>query len=231
MRKAVVLLSGGLDSATTLYYAKSKGYKCHCLIFEYGQRHKKEVKSAKAVARQAGCKSQVVKINLPWKGSSLLDKKLELPKDYELRVMDYGLRKAIPSTYVPARNIIFLSFALSYAEAIGAEKIFIGANAVDYSGYPDCRPEFFRAFEKVVKAGTRVGSRFSVLGSRLNIEVPLIKKSKKEIVRLAKQLRVPLELTWSCYEGGSRPCGVCDSCALRAKGFRAAGLEDPLYGS
>ena len=132
--------------------------------------------------------------------------------------------KNIPSTYVPARNIIFLSFALSYAEAVGAGVIFIGANAIDYSGYPDCRPEFFKAFQDVIKTGTKAGPR-------IKVEIPLIDKTKKEIIKLAKRLKVPMGLTWSCYKGGRRPCGTCDSCVLRAKGFREAGLEDPLYGS
>jgi len=221
-KKAVVLLSGGLDSATTLYYAKSRGYKCYCLIFDYGQRHKREIKSAKRIAKRAYCGYEVSKISLPWKGSALLDKKAKLP------ITDYRLPITIPTTYVPGRNIIFLSFAVSYAEAIGANAIFIGANAIDYSGYPDCRPEFFAAFRKVIKTGTKAGARGKGQGLRVKIEVPLIKQSKKEIVKLAKKLKVPLELTWSCYKGGRRPCGACDSCFFRAKGFKKAGETDPL---
>lgn len=222
MSKAVVLLSGGLDSATTLYYAKSKGYKCHCLLFDYGQRHRREIESAKRIARMAKSEWQIIKIKLPWKGSSLLDKKIKIPELENWRTGALGY-PTIPSTYVPGRNIIFLSFALSYAEAIGANTIFIGANAIDYSGYPDCRPEFLRAFQKVVNTGTKGGSK-------LKVAAPLIEKSKKEIVKLAQRLKVPLELTWSCYKGGKGPCGVCDSCVLRAKGFKEAGVTDPLYG-
>ncbi len=221
MKKAVVLLSGGLDSATTLYYAKAKMRKCHCLIFDYGQRHVKEIGSAKRIAEMARCSFQVLKVRFPWKGSSLLDKGLKIPAG---RLKSYK----IPSTYVPARNIIFLSFALSCAEAIGAQDIFIGANAIDYSGYPDCRPDFFKAFERVIKTGTKTGSEAAGRRSGIEIKTPLIRKTKKEIVRLAGRLNVPLELTWSCYKGAARPCGVCDSCVIRAKGFREAGMKDPL---
>lgn len=211
--KAVVLLSGGIDSTTTLYYAKSKGYKCYTLIFDYGQRHKREVQSAVAVANRAKVTYCILKINLPWKGSSLLDKRLKLPVRRKL--------KGIPSTYVPARNTIFLSYALSYAEAIGAEAIFIGANAIDFSGYPDCRPVFYRAFRKVVQTGTKV--------RKIKIMTPLINLTKAQIIRLGMKLGAPLELTWSCYKGGQKPCGVCDSCRLRAKGFREAGIYDIMH--
>jgi len=226
MKKAVILLSGGLDSSTTLYYAKSKGYSCHCLIFDYGQRHKREIKSAKGIAKKANCESQVVKIQLPHKGSSLLDNSIAIPKNRDAA----RFKKGIPSTYVPGRNIIFLSFAVSYAEAIGAGAIFIGANAIDYSGYPDCRPEFFEAFKKVINTGTKVGSKRPSRGSRLEVKAPLILKSKADIVRLARRLKVPIELTWSCYKGGETPCRVCDSCILRAKGFKDAGLVDKYNG-
>ena len=215
-KKAVVLLSGGLDSATTLYFARAKGFNCQCLIFDYGQRHKKEIEQAKKIAKSSRVKAQIVKISLPWKGSSLLNRDLSLPK-FNAR------RKGIPSTYVPARNTIFLSFALSYAEAIGANAIFIGANAIDFSGYPDCRPEFYRTFSKVIRTGTRAGSQ----GKVILIQTPLINKTKAQIIKLAVALRVPLELTWSCYKGAKAPCGVCDSCKLRAKGFKEAGIKDP----
>ena len=219
MKKAIVLLSGGLDSATTLYLARKQGYKCFCLIFDYGQRHKKEIECAKKIARVSSCPAQVIKINLPWRGSSLLDKKLRIPQRYNVKG-----NSAIPSTYVPARNIIFLSFALSFAEAIKAEAIFIGAHTQDYSGYPDCRPEFYRAFKKVISTGTKAG----VEKRGIKIQAPLIRKTKSQIVRKASQLGVPFALTWSCYQGGRVPCGECDSCYYRAKGFKEAGIKDPL---
>lgn len=218
--KAVVLLSGGLDSTTTLYYAKKQGYKCHALIFDYGQRHRRELRSAVAVARacrQAGkCASaeyRVMRIKLPWKGSSLLDRNKKIPHRKSL--------KGIPSTYVPGRNIIFLSFALSYAEAIGAKAIFIGANAIDFSGYPDCRPAFYEAFQKVIHTGTK----------KQNIKVltPLINMTKAQIIALGLKLKAPLELTWSCYKGGKRPCGRCDSCKLRERGFAQLGIRDIIH--
>ena len=216
MNKAVILLSGGLDSSTTLYYALSKGYQGHALIFDYGQKHRKEIGQALRLARAAGCPAVSLKISLPWKGSALLDKSMAIPKG---RASSTG----IPVTYVPGRNIIFLSFAASYAEAIGAATIFIGANAVDYSGYPDCRPEFMRAYQTMLARGLKT----SVEGRAVKIAAPLIRLSKAQIVRLANQLKVPLHLTWSCYAGGRRPCGVCDSCRLRAQGFRQAGVPDP----
>ena len=209
VKKAVVLLSGGLDSTTTLYYAKKRGYKCFALVFDYGQRHKRELRSAVVVAKRANVPYQIIKISLPWKGSSLLDKKMKVPIRKSL--------KGIPSTYVPARNTIFLSFALSYAEAIGANAIFIGANAIDFSGYPDCRAEFYKAFQKVVEKGTKA--------KKIKIITPLIKMTKAEIIKLGLQLNAPLELTWSCYKGGKKPCGVCDSCRLRQKGFAALGIK------
>jgi 7-cyano-7-deazaguanine synthase len=215
-KKAVILLSGGLDSSTTLYHALSQGYHCHCLIFDYGQKHKKEILQAKVLARKAGCKSVVVKISLPWKGSALLDDKISVPRGRPLAA------KGIPVTYVPARNIIFLSFAASYAEAIGAETIFIGANAVDYSGYPDCRPEFIRSYQGMLERGLKS----SIEGKRIKVETPLIHLSKARIVKLAVKLNVPLQLTWSCYNGKSKPCGVCDSCRLRAQGFAQAKIQD-----
>jgi len=217
------LLSGGLDSATTLYFARSQGYKCFCLIFDYGQRHKREIESAKKIARAANCPYKIIKINLPWKGSALLDKKIKIPKLANLRTCE--LANKIPSTYVPARNIIFLSFALSFAETIGAKAIFIGAHSQDYSGYPDCRPEFYRAFDRVISVGTKSG----VEKKEIKIRTPLIDKTKAQIIRLGKKLGVPFELTWSCYEGGRVPCGKCDSCYFRAKGFKEAGIPDPFF--
>ncbi len=208
--KAIILLSGGIDSTTTLFYAKKQEYKCHALIFDYGQRHKKELESAVAVAKRAKVPYQIIKISLPWKGSSLLDKKLKVPVRKSL--------KGIPSTYVPGRNTIFLSFALSHAEAIGAEAIFIGANAIDFSGYPDCRPAFYTAFQKVIKEGTKK--------KKIKVLTPLINMTKAQIIALGLKLKAPLEITWSCYKGGRKPCGVCDSCRLRQKGFRALGLRE-----
>jgi 7-cyano-7-deazaguanine synthase len=210
--KAVILLSGGLDSATTLYYALSKGYECHCLLFSYGQRHQKELLCARRVAKQAGVAFQTVTIRLPWSPSSLTDDSLESgvsssEKETFSRLKSRDSR--LPLTYVPGRNTIFISFALSFAESIGAGKIFIGANAVDYSGYPDCRPEYYRALNKT----------FTALGVGVRVETPLIKMTKEQIIALGIKLKVPYELTWSCYAGGKVPCGMCDSCRFRAKGF------------
>jgi len=215
-RQAVVLLSGGLDSTVSLYFARSRGFVCFCLIFDYGQRHRKEIYAARKIARQANCRFQIVKINLAWKGSSLLDKKLRLP------ISQCQTVNTIPSTYVPARNIIFLSFALSYAEAIRAKAIFIGAHAQDYSGYPDCRPEFYRAFSRVIATGTKAG----VEKTKIKVLTPLIHKTKAQIIKLGAKLGVPFGLTWSCYQGGKYPCGKCDSCYFRAKGFQESGLKD-----
>ena len=216
-KRAVVLLSGGLDSATTLYVAKSKGYETFCLIFDYGQRHKKEIIQAKKIAKASKSRCELVSFKMPWKGSSLLDRKMKVPQKRDLA------DTSIPSSYVPARNIVFLSFAASYAESINAEAVFIGANQIDYSGYPDCRDEFLKAFAKAVIAGTKRG----VEGKPLIIQAPLVRKNKAQIVNLAKKLEVPLELTWSCYKGGKRPCGECDSCRLRQVGFNQAKQVDP----
>ncbi len=215
-KKAIVLLSGGLDSATTLYFAKSRGYKCHCLIFDYGQLHKREINAAKKIAKRADCPWQVIKVRLPWKGSALLDKKIKVPKTHS--------STKIPNTYVPGRNIIFLSFALSFAEAKGAETIFIGAHAQDYSGYPDCRPEFFRAFARVISTGTKAG----VEKKKIRLETPLINMTKAGIIKLGMKLAVPFALTRSCYMGKNKPCQICDSCFYRQKGFKEAGSTDPL---
>jgi len=218
-KKAVILLSGGLDSATTLFLAKKQGFECFCLVFDYGQRHIREIESARRIAKKAQCRCLVLKISFPWRGSALLDKKATLPysKNIERQLQ-------IPSTYVPARNTIFLSFALSYAEVIGAEAIFIGANAIDFSGYPDCRPQYYLRFNSLIRLATK--TTFS--GKEIKIITPLIKKSKAEIIRLANKLGVPLELTWSCYRGLKVPCGKCDSCLLRSRGFAQAKLIDPL---
>ncbi len=219
-QKAIVLLSGGLDSATTLYYARSKGYDCECLIFDYGQRHKREIESAKRMAKACGAGHKVIKITLPWKGSSLLDDEMTIPVGRSPQKM----KSSVPNTYVPARNTIFLSFAVSFAEAISAHAVFIGANAIDFSDYPDCRPAYYEAFGKVIRRGTKAG----IEKKPIKIFTPLINKTKAQIIRMGTRLRVPYEYTWSCYSGGRRPCLRCDSCVLRAKGFREAGLIDPL---
>lgn len=215
-KKAVVLLSGGLDSAVTLFYAKNKGFKTYGLTFDYGQRHKKEIKLAEKLAKKAASYWQYVKIELPWKGSSLLDTNLKLPQNRKIG-------NEIPSTYVPGRNIIFLSFAASFAESIKADAIFIGANVIDYSGYPDCRGDFLKSMQHSINKGTKRG----VENKKVRIYAPLLEKNKQQIVQAAKRLNVPFELTWSCYKGGKKPCGVCDSCKLREQGFARAKIMDP----
>jgi 7-cyano-7-deazaguanine synthase len=218
MKKAIVLLSGGMDSAVVLRIALKKGYKAYCLIFDYGQRHKKEVSFAKKIASISKCEYTVLKISLPWKNSALLDKNISVPEK-----RDISSRKSdIPPTYVPARNTIFVSFALSFAEAIEADAIFIGANCLDFSGYPDCRPLYFKKFNELLKKATRLKG--------IKIEAPLLYKTKEEIVRMGRKLGVPFESTWSCYKGGTNPCGVCDACRLRAKGFTPHPALSPKRG-
>ena len=219
-KRAIVLLSGGLDSATTLFLARDLGFQCSCLIIDYGQRHKREIESAKRIARIAHSPYKIVKLDFPWKGSALLDKKIKIPRYTKIQ----GRKNTIPSTYVPARNIIFLSLALSFAEVVKAEAIFIGVNAVDFSGYPDCRPLFLKAFKKAADSGTRAG----IEDKKIRITTPLIKKTKAEIIKIGKRLGVPFGLTWSCYAGGNKPCGRCDSCYFRAMGFKQAKITDPL---
>ncbi|MBI5209914.1 MAG: 7-cyano-7-deazaguanine synthase QueC [Elusimicrobia bacterium] len=218
--RAVVLLSGGLDSATALYWARSRGWRPAALSVDYGQRHARELASARAVARSLGARHYEVSLPLPWlASSSLVDRRKRLPDLPEGRIG----KGPIPSTYVPGRNTVFLALAVSLADAAGARRVVLGSNSLDFSGYPDCRPAFVRAFERVAKLGTRLGAR----GGALRVLAPLQRLDKAGIVRLAARLKVPLELTWSCYEGGSRPCGRCDSCKLRARGFAAAGVRDP----
>jgi len=215
-----VLLSGGLDSATCLYWAKAQGYRLEALAFDYGQRHGRELRCARSLARIAGARFTLQRIALPWlKASSLVDPGRRLP---ELPLSRIG-RGGIPSTYVPGRNTIFVALGLSLADTVGAESVVVGANALDTSGYPDCRPEFYRAFQAVARRGTRRGAQ----GRRLRIETPLIRKDKAGIVRMAVKYGVPLAHTWSCYRGAAKPCGRCDSCKLRAKGFALAGRKDP----
>jgi len=222
--KAVVLLSGGLDSTTVLAIAKSRGFDPCALSFRYGQRHAIELDSARRVALAFGVKNHVVaEIDLRVFGGSSLTSDAEVPKDRAaLETHD-----EIPSTYVPARNTIFLSFALAYAEVLGVADIFIGVNALDYSGYPDCRPEYIDAFERMANLATKAGVEGR---TKLVIHAPLARMTKADIVRAGVSLGVDYSMTSSCYDPGAdgRPCGRCDSCRLRAKGFAEAGLEDPL---
>ncbi|MCX5679285.1 MAG: 7-cyano-7-deazaguanine synthase QueC [Candidatus Omnitrophica bacterium] len=220
-KKAVVLLSGGLDSAVTLFYAINKGYECFALTFDYGQRHLKEIAGAKRIAALAKAHFEAVSLKFPWKGSSLTDKQMILPVKRTIR----EIRSGIPSTYVPARNSIFLSIAASYAEAIGASKVFIGAHSEDSSGYPDCRKGYLEKFAEAMRLGTKAGTE-----GRLLVEFPRIDKTKSGIIKLGGLLGVPFEFTGSCYRGGVKPCGECDSCILRAKGFKEAGIKDPHFG-
>lgn len=218
--KAVVLLSGGLDSTTALYVARRDGRETICLSIHYGQLHERELFSAKKIASSLKLEHWVIPLSLSWGGSALTDNQLSIPKGRD----EKEIAKEIPVTYVPARNSIFLSLAASLAEARVANEIYFGANALDYSGYPDCRPEFLEAFNTMITRGTKAG----VEGQVIRVVAPLLQLSKSEIVKLAWGLRVPFEWTWSCYEGKEFPCGECDSCILRAKGFREAGIEDPL---
>ncbi|MCI4435015.1 MAG: 7-cyano-7-deazaguanine synthase QueC [Thermoplasmata archaeon] len=218
--KAVVLLSGGLDSATTLAIALSMGYETYPITFRYGQRHSREFESAKKLCEYYGLNLKVIDVTLDRIGGSALTSNQEIPERKD--VSEIGAE--IPVTYVPARNTIFISIALSYAETIGAEKIFIGVNALDYSGYPDCRPEYIEEFNRLSRLATKVG----VEGRPIEIVAPLINMSKAEIIKKGMELKVPYQLTWSCYRGGNRACGRCDSCILRLKGFMEAGEKDPL---
>ncbi|MFQ5919826.1 MAG: 7-cyano-7-deazaguanine synthase QueC [Thermoplasmata archaeon] len=222
MDSAVVLLSGGLDSSTTLALAMAEGFVGHALTFAYGQRHAREVDAAQAVATDLGAEDhRIVEIDLgAFGGSALTDPGTEVPLGRSLERMSTD----IPSTYVPARNTILLSYALAWSEVLGARAIFIGATAIDFSGYPDCRPEYYRAFEQVARLGTKRG----VEGDPVTIHHPLIGMTKAEIVQIAAKLDVPLRLTWSCYLGESEACGLCDSCQLRLRGFQEAGVADPL---
>lgn len=221
MPKCVVLLSGGLDSTTCLYEAKSLGFEPCALTISYGQRNEVEIDAAKAVAAQAGVTDhRFLEINLQPIGGSALTSDIPVPKDRSHQQISEG----IPATYVPARNTLFLSLALGYAEVLGANDIFIGVNAIDYSGYPDCRPEFIAAFEKLAKLATKAG----VEGHPIRIHAPLIGLTKKQIIEMGNKLGVDYSKTISCYDPqNGKPCGHCDACQLRAKAFADAGLKDP----
>jgi 7-cyano-7-deazaguanine synthase len=222
-RRAVVLLSGGLDSATALAIARAEGFDCYALSFDYGQRHGRELESARRVAAAAGAKEHLVlRLDLRAIGGSALTADIPVPKGRSPQAMGAG----IPVTYVPARNTIFLSHALAWSEVLESDDIFIGVNTYDYSGYPDCREEYIEAFERMARLATKAGVEGR---SRLRIHTPLIRLTKAEIVRRGTDLGVDFALTWSCYEPApdGRPCGLCDSCQLRAKGFAEAGRPDP----
>ncbi len=220
--KAVVLLSGGMDSATALAITKAEGFDVIALTFDYGQRHRKEIEAAMRIAKHFGVKDhRIVTLDLAAiGGSALTDKRIRVPEQRRLEEIGQG----IPVTYVPARNTILLSYALGLAEATGAKGIVIAAQSHDYSGYPDCRPEYYKAFQEVARLGTKRG----VEGDVIEIRTPLIAMTKADIVRKGEELGVPWALTWSCYQGGAKACGLCDSCQLRLKGFREAGMKDPL---
>ncbi|WP_411681676.1 7-cyano-7-deazaguanine synthase QueC [Clostridium thailandense] len=220
MKKAVVLLSGGLDSSTAVYLAKKEGYEVYAISFDYGQRHDKELNCAKNIAEKAGVKEHiVVTTNMnAWGGSALTDKNIEVPEGKEES-------KEIPVTYVPARNMIFLSYAASYAEVVGAQDIFIGVSEVDYSGYVDCREEFINAMENAINNGTVCAVE---QGRKIKIHAPFLHMTKSQEIKLGKELGVDYGLTWSCYKGEELACGVCDSCMLRLKAFKEARYEDPV---
>jgi len=220
--KAVCLLSGGLDSTTCLAYALRERFQCYALSFDYGQRHQVELEAASRVAAALGAaEHRVVRVDLRAFGGSALTADIEVPKGRGRREMGQG----IPVTYVPARNTIFLAFALAWAEVLEASDIFIGVNAIDYSGYPDCRPEYIQAFERMANLATKAGVEGR---TRTRIHTPLVRLSKAEIVRLGASLGVDFGMTHSCYDPGpgGRPCGACDACLLRRKGFEEAGIED-----
>ena len=214
--KGLVVLSGGLDSTTCMAIAAQENDEIVAVSFDYGQRHKRELHNAAAVAERYGAEQFVVSFDSRhWGGSALTDD-IALP-------MDRDIDDSVPVTYVPARNTIFLSFALAIAEARDLDRVYIGVNALDYSGYPDCRPEYLRAFQDMAN----LAQKRAIEGRPIEILAPLVEQTKADIIRTAVSLQAPLELSWSCYEGGESPCGSCDSCVLRAKGFDEAGLDDP----
>ncbi len=224
MKKAVILLSGGLDSATCLAIAKQDGYELHALSFNYGQRHKFEIEAAKSVAKSIGAKNHInLTIDLRAFGGSALTDDIEVPKERDAN----QIADEIPITYVPARNTIFLSFGLAFAETIKSNDIFIGVNALDYSGYPDCRPEYIESFEKMAQLATKSGIEKN---NQIMIHTPLIQLTKAEIIKTGLALGVNYGITHSCYDPVDKgnPCGACDACQIRLKGFLDAGLSDPL---
>ncbi len=217
-KKAIVLFSGGLDSTTCLYWALAQGYQCETLTVTYGQRHAREIESAQKIAAKLGVKTHFIDVHLPWLAtSSLVDATQSLPDQPLAEIEKHG----IPSTYVPGRNLLFLSMAGSLLDSVDADAIIAGPNAVDFSGYPDCTPDFYKAAAQALNRGTKKG-----VTEGIEVLAPLMYLSKADIVRLAAQLKVPFELTWSCYAGGDKPCGTCDSCKLRARGFALAGVKD-----
>lgn len=213
-KQGVILLSGGIDSATTLYFAMKQGYKLSAIIFDYNQRHKKEIRYAMRLAGINDIRYYIIRAELPWTMSSLTNRGIRVPLNRNLQ------SRKIPLTYVPGRNIIFLSYAVSLAESINAKKIFIGAHVQDYSGYPDCRPQFMEAFQYAAGAGIKA--------KNIEIVAPLLNKGKKEIIELGLSLGVPFQYTWSCYQGGQKPCLKCDSCRFRIDAFRQIGVDDPI---
>jgi 7-cyano-7-deazaguanine synthase len=212
-KKALIILSGGLDSATCLALAKSNGYDCTAITFDYGQRLIQEIDCAKKLCEIYSTKFELIKLPIGnFKSSSLTDLTKEIPLDYN--------EDEVPTTYVPARNTVFLSIALAYAEANNIFDIFIGVNVIDYSGYPDCRPQYYEAYNELIKQGTKDGD--------IKVETPVIMMKKEEIVKLAMKHKAPLDVTWSCYARADKACGECDSCLLRMKGFKELGLSDPI---
>ena len=217
-KKAIVLFSGGLDSTTCLYWALAQGYECETLTISYGQKHEREVRAAKEIADKLGVKQHFLTLDFPWlASSSLVDGKQAIP-DLPMEEIESG---KIPSTYVPGRNLLFLSIAASLMDSLHAQAIVAGPNAIDFSGYPDCTPMFFKAAAEAINRGTEQG----VTGG-VEVLAPLMDLSKEDIVKLGAKLGVPFELTWSCYSGGEKPCGHCDSCKLRARGFAQASVID-----
>ena len=222
VKKAVCLISGGLDSCVTSFIAKEQGYEIYALSFNYGQLHKKELDCSNKIAQAVGVENRIIlDVDFQKFGkSSLLNTSSDSIQDHNLK----DIAREIPSTYVPARNTVFLSMALAYAESTDADAIFIGVNAVDYSGYPDCRPEYVQAYQKMADLATKKG----IEGRPIKIEAPLLQLTKSEIIKTGLKLNAPLVDTWSCYRGGELACGRCDSCVLRLKGFKDAGVEDPI---